>query len=54
MIVRTTSKESRVKEYLATETLPDLTVEEVQAIDDAGSKVHHRAFVSGIRPYPFC
>lgn len=42
--ITTTSKEARVKEYLATESLPDLTSEEVKTIDETGSKVHHRAF----------
>ncbi|KZT70126.1 Aldo/keto reductase [Daedalea quercina L-15889] len=42
--ITTTSKASRVKEYLAAETLPDLTPEEIKAIDDEGSKVHHRVF----------
>ncbi len=45
---RTSSKEERVKEYVATQTLPDLTPEEVNAITEAGSKVHHRAFVSPV------
>ncbi|KZT09532.1 Aldo/keto reductase [Laetiporus sulphureus 93-53] len=42
--ITTTSKEERVKEYLATETLPGLSAEEVAAIDEAGSKTHHRVF----------
>ncbi|OBZ75615.1 NAD/NADP-dependent indole-3-acetaldehyde reductase [Grifola frondosa] len=42
--ITTTSKVERIKEYIATETLPDLTVEEVHAIDEAGSQVHHRVF----------
>ncbi|RDX56784.1 Aldo/keto reductase [Lentinus brumalis] len=42
--ITTSSKEERVKEYVATQTLPDLTPEEVNAITEAGSKVHHRAF----------
>ena len=46
---RTSSKEERVKEYLATQYLPDLTPEEVKAISEAGSKVHHRVFVSSRR-----
>ncbi|KAI0748112.1 Aldo/keto reductase [Daedaleopsis nitida] len=49
--VTTTSKEERVKEYIATQYLPDLTAEEVKAISDAGSQLHHRAFV---RHWPFC
>ncbi|GBE82184.1 NAD/NADP-dependent indole-3-acetaldehyde reductase [Sparassis crispa] len=42
--ISTSSKEERIKEYLEVETLPDLTAEEVGAIDVAGSKVHHRVF----------
>ncbi|KAI0957724.1 hypothetical protein AcW1_006024 [Taiwanofungus camphoratus] len=42
--ITTSSKEERIKEYLATETLPGLTPAEVQAIDEAGSKAHHRVF----------
>ncbi|KAH9952058.1 Aldo/keto reductase [Amylocystis lapponica] len=42
--ITTSTKLERVKEYLATVTLPGLTDEEVLAIDDAGSKAHHRAF----------
>lgn len=42
--ITTTSKEERIKEYLATETLPALTADEVKTIDETGSKVHHRAF----------
>ncbi|KAI0336530.1 Aldo/keto reductase [Cubamyces sp. BRFM 1775] len=42
--ITTSSKEERVKEYIATQELPDLTAEEVEAINEAGSKVHHRAF----------
>ncbi|KAH9901376.1 Aldo/keto reductase [Cubamyces lactineus] len=42
--ITTSSKEERVKEYVATQELPDLTAEEVEAIKEAGSKVHHRAF----------
>ncbi|KAI0352105.1 Aldo/keto reductase [Trametes cingulata] len=40
--ITTSSKLERVKEYLATETLPDLTPEEVHAINEAGSQVHVR------------
>lgn len=46
LMFRTSSKVERIKEYIATETLPDLTPEEIKAIDDEGSKVHHRVFVS--------
>jgi len=46
--VTTTSKESRVKEYLDSLTLPELTKEEVQEIDKAGSGQHHRGFWSNV------
>ncbi|KAH9951969.1 Aldo/keto reductase [Amylocystis lapponica] len=42
--ITTSTKLERIREYLATETFPGLTDEEVLAIDDAGSKAHHRAF----------
>lgn len=42
---RTSSKAERIKEYLETQFLPDLTPEEVQSIKDAGSQVHSRIFV---------
>jgi len=40
--VTTSSKKSRLEEYLAAANLPDLTPEDVKAIDDAGEKVHFR------------
>ena len=43
---RTSYKESRLKEYLDALNVPALTPEEEQAIDEAGSKVHYRKFVS--------
>ncbi|KAJ7940442.1 NADP-dependent oxidoreductase domain-containing protein [Mycena leptocephala] len=43
--VTTSSKEVRIKEYLETSMVPDLTAEEIQAIDDAGSKLHKRVFM---------
>ncbi|KAI0709225.1 Aldo/keto reductase [Earliella scabrosa] len=43
--ITTSSKEERVKEYIATQALPDLTPEEVESINEAGSKIHNRAFV---------
>jgi len=42
--ITTSSKVERINEYLVTQTLPGLTDEEVLAIDEAGSKVHHRGF----------
>ena len=35
-----------MKEYLATQNLPDLQPEEVEAINVAGSQIHHRFYVS--------
>jgi hypothetical protein len=42
----TTSKESRLQEFLDTENVPDLTAEEVDAIDAAGAKLHKRVYLS--------
>ena len=44
--ITTSSKESRVREYLETQSLPDLSDEEEQAILDAAGSSHLRAFVS--------
>ncbi|KAA1478082.1 Aldo/keto reductase [Dentipellis sp. KUC8613] len=38
VVVTTTSKESRLKEYLAVVDLPDLTADEIAAIEEAGAK----------------
>ncbi|KAF8512271.1 NADP-dependent oxidoreductase domain-containing protein [Gautieria morchelliformis] len=46
VIVTTSYKESRLKEYVDALNVPALTPEEEQAIDEAGSKVHYRRFVS--------
>ena len=35
-----------MKEYLDALNVPELTPEEVNAIDEAGSKLHYRRFVS--------
>ena len=43
---RTTSKLSRLQEYLAVADLPDITDVETKELDDLGSTVHHRNFVS--------
>ena len=42
----TSSKESRLKENLATDALAELTEEEVIAITRSAGGVHHRFFVS--------
>ncbi|KAJ3736118.1 NADP-dependent oxidoreductase domain-containing protein [Lentinula guzmanii] len=46
VIVTTSSKASRMKEMLATPSLPDLTLEEIAAIETEGSKMHKRFFIS--------
>jgi len=40
------SKEERIKKFADTETLPELTKEEIDEIDKAGRKVHFRGYVS--------
>ncbi|KAG6860950.1 hypothetical protein C0995_005614 [Termitomyces sp. Mi166 len=45
IVVTTTSKVSRMKEFLATEAVPDLTAEEIQKIEEAGGKLHKRIFM---------
>ena len=42
---RTSSKESRLVEYLNTFDAPGLTEAEIALIDEAGAKEHHRQFV---------
>ncbi|OSD04729.1 Aldo/keto reductase [Trametes coccinea BRFM310] len=44
--ITTSSKLERVKEYIATESLPDLTSEEMDKIYAEGSKHHFRRYVS--------
>ena len=50
LAVTTSSKESRVKEYLSAEALPDLTNEDEKAIADACGSTHFRSFVSCFLP----
>ncbi|KAJ7444915.1 NADP-dependent oxidoreductase domain-containing protein [Mycena latifolia] len=45
IVVTTSSKEARIKEYLETSNVPDLTVDEIQAIDAAGARLHKRVFM---------
>ena len=42
---RTTTKESRLVEYLNTFDAPSLTDAEITAIDETGAKEYHRQFV---------
>ncbi|KAJ7507349.1 oxidoreductase [Mycena galericulata] len=46
--VTTSSKEARIKEYLSVTGVPDLTPEELQAIDSAGAKLHKRIFMRAV------
>ncbi|PCH37781.1 oxidoreductase [Wolfiporia cocos MD-104 SS10] len=39
--VTTSTKEERIKEYISTAELPDLTEDEMKAIDEAGSQKYH-------------
>ncbi|KAF8643758.1 hypothetical protein AX16_008777 [Volvariella volvacea WC 439] len=48
IIVTTTSKASRIEEFLDVVNVPDLTEEEIQAIDDAGEKVHKRMYMRAV------
>lgn len=43
-LYRTSSKATRMKEFLDTEEVPELTIAEIQAIEDAGSKMHKRHY----------
>ena len=45
---RTSTKESRIDEYLITESLPDFSPEEAKELNDAAEGVHFRTFVSGL------
>ena len=44
--VTTSNKESRLKENLATESVPDLSAEEMKAIEDSVAGAHYRVIVS--------
>jgi len=43
---RTSSKAERIREYLDTENVPELTVDELALIETTGRKLHKRFFVS--------
>ncbi|PFH54224.1 hypothetical protein AMATHDRAFT_135764 [Amanita thiersii Skay4041] len=45
IVVMTTTKESRIKEFIDAENVPDLTTEEINAIEDSGSQIHKRIFM---------
>jgi hypothetical protein len=42
---RTTTKPSRFQEIFAVEDMPELSAEDISAIEDAGSLVHIRIFM---------
>ncbi|KAJ6525639.1 oxidoreductase [Mycena capillaripes] len=48
IVVTTSSKEARIKEYLEAPNVPDLTPEEIQAIEDAGAKLYKRIFMRNV------
>jgi len=43
---RTSSKAERIREYLDTQDVPELTVDEMVLIETTGGKLHKRFFVS--------
>ncbi|KXN92202.1 NAD/NADP-dependent indole-3-acetaldehyde reductase [Leucoagaricus sp. SymC.cos] len=45
IVITTSSKVSRVKGFLDTENVPELTEQEIWSIDEAGSKLHKRIFM---------
>ncbi|KAK2466800.1 hypothetical protein APHAL10511_001058 [Amanita phalloides] len=45
IVVTTSSKESRIKEFIDTVNVPDLTAEHIREIEEAGSKIHKRFFM---------
>ncbi|KAJ7097755.1 NADP-dependent oxidoreductase domain-containing protein [Mycena belliarum] len=45
IIVTTSSKENRIREYLETAKVPDLEAEEIEAIDAAAAPFHKRVFM---------
>ncbi|KAA1469439.1 Aldo/keto reductase [Dentipellis sp. KUC8613] len=49
IFITTTTNASRLDEYLSIANTPELTAEELAAIDEAGSKEHHRVFA----PYTY-
>jgi hypothetical protein len=43
--ISTTSKVERIKQFQAVEYIPDLTPEEIQEIEQAGSRLHRRQYM---------
>ncbi|KAJ7273315.1 NADP-dependent oxidoreductase domain-containing protein [Mycena rebaudengoi] len=48
LLVTTSNKAERIREYLATSQVPDLTAEEIAAIDEAGGRLHKRVFMGHV------
>ncbi|KAG8217876.1 NADP-dependent oxidoreductase domain-containing protein [Butyriboletus roseoflavus] len=44
LVVTTSSKAERIREYIDTENIPELTTQEVELIDTTGAKLHKRFF----------
>jgi len=45
IVVTTTSKVARIKEFIDTEGVPDMTAEEIHDIEGAGRKLHKRVYM---------
>ncbi|KAF8637408.1 hypothetical protein AX17_002903 [Amanita inopinata Kibby_2008] len=48
IVVTTSTKEFRIKEFMDTEDVPDLTPEEIKEIETSGSGVHKRFFMHNV------
>ncbi|KAH6918422.1 oxidoreductase [Coprinopsis sp. MPI-PUGE-AT-0042] len=48
VVITTTSKATRIREFQDTVNLPELTEEEVQTIESEGSKLHKRVYMLGV------
>ncbi|KDR73488.1 hypothetical protein GALMADRAFT_72096 [Galerina marginata CBS 339.88] len=48
IVVTTTSKVERIKEFLDTENVPDLNAKEIKAIDEEGAKLHKRVYMAHV------
>ena len=54
MLDSTTANVARMKEYLGSVLIPELTDNEAREIDEAGSQVHNRVVVSLATLYCHC
>ncbi|KAI9570448.1 NADP-dependent oxidoreductase domain-containing protein [Boletus coccyginus] len=50
LVVTTSSKAGRIREYLDTEDVPELTQEEIELIETTGAKLHRRHFPNAWPP----